>query len=160
MIEPDKLSSAISMACQCHEGQTDKGGAPYILHPLRVMLKMTDEPSRIAAALHDTVEDCGLELSLIRHRFGADVASAVDALSRREGESYDDFIDRCAADDIARRVKLYDLEDNMDMARLGREPTIEDTRRWWKYGQALDRLRIGTVPTVQVPATQSDGIKR
>lgn len=135
------LEAAIALAVTVHSGQVDKGGEPYILHPLRVMLACKTGDQRIAAVLHDSVEDGGLELSLIRHRFGPDVATAVDHLSRRDGETYPEFIDRCGANGIARAVKLADLADNMDMARLGREPTIEDIRRQWKYHDAVNALR-------------------
>ena len=134
------LDRAINLAVSAHCGQLDKGGQPYILHPLRVMLACKTDPQRIAAVLHDTVEDGGVELNLIRHWFGQDIADAVDALSRRSGEDYAAFIERCAANDIARTVKLADLRDNMDMSRLGREPTIEDARRQWKYGDAVNVL--------------------
>ena len=134
------LDNAIILAVQAHSGQVDKAGAPYILHPLRVMLACVTEAEKIAAVLHDTVEDTGLELGLIRHRFGAAVANAVDALTKRAGESYTSFIRRCALDPIARKVKLADLNDNMRLERLGREPTIEDLRRHDKYGEAKNHL--------------------
>ena len=136
----DRLETAISLACEFHNGQKDKGGQPYILHPLRVMLKLDDEDKRIAAVLHDTVEDCGLEIGPIRKQFGAEIAEAVDALTRREGESYMEFIERCGANEIARAVKWADLCDNMKLERLGREPTPEDAKRQRKYWKARERL--------------------
>lgn len=137
---PSALDAAITLAVQAHRGQTDKGGQPYILHPLRVMLACKSEPERIVAVLHDTVEDTGLEMGIIRHRFGMVVANAVDALTRRGGEAYPAFIERCAADPIARKVKLADIADNMDLSRLGREPTTADAQRMWRYGEARNRL--------------------
>jgi (p)ppGpp synthase/HD superfamily hydrolase len=134
------LDKAIELAVQSHAGQVDKAGEPYILHPLRVMMACKSEPGRIAAVLHDTVEDTGLELSLIAHRFGSDVANAVNALTRRDGESYQAFIERCALDPIARTVKLADLADNMNLDRLTRELTIEDARRQQKYAKAREYL--------------------
>lgn len=135
-----RLDDAITLAVQAHRGQTDKAGEPYILHCLRVMLGCRQDQERIAAVLHDTVEDGGLELDLIRHRFGAAVADAVDALTRREGEDYEAFILRCAANPIATIVKLSDLSDNMDLSRLGREPTMADARRQMKYDTAKNVL--------------------
>lgn len=135
----DRLAAAVALAAQCHTGQVDKAGQPYILHPLRVMLRLGREEERIAAVLHDTVEDCGLEVGLIRHRFGAVVAEAVDALSRREGENYGDFIERCGANPLARKVKIADVQDNLDPSRIA-EPTAEDARRAAKYHDALWRL--------------------
>lgn len=136
----ESLDEAILLAVSAHKGQEDKGGAPYILHPLRVMLRCKTAEQRIAAVLHDAVEDGGVELGLIRHWFGEAVADAVHALSRREGEEYEAFIERCAADPIARVVKLADLEDNLDLSRLGREPTIRDAKRADKYHAARARL--------------------
>lgn len=133
------LEDAIALAARCHRHSTDKGGNPYILHPLRVMLKMDDEPSRIAAVLHDVIEDCGLSLFDIR-RFGADVAAAVDALTRRRGESYDSYIDRVSQNEIAIQVKLADLEDNCDLSRI-KEPTERDRERREKYLAAINKLK-------------------
>ncbi|RYY37674.1 MAG: bifunctional (p)ppGpp synthetase/guanosine-3',5'-bis(diphosphate) 3'-pyrophosphohydrolase [Sphingomonadales bacterium] len=136
----DRLTDAIMLACSAHRGQVDKAGAPYILHSLRVMLAVTGEDQRIAAVLHDVVEDCGVDVADIAARFGAPVAQAVLALSRRDGEEYDVFITRCAADSIARTVKCADLADNLDLSRL---PAItpSDMERAEKYRRSLDRLR-------------------
>jgi hypothetical protein len=135
----DSLEDAIILACTAHRGQVDKGGAPYILHPLRVMLAVSDDERRTAAVLHDVVEDCGIDPATIAGRFGDAVAQAVVALSRDEGEDYDAFIERCARDPIARDVKRADIADNLDLSRL---PTItpRDHERIAKYRRALDRL--------------------
>lgn len=133
------LTDAIKLACDAHSGQFDKGGQPYILHPLRVMMMLSGEKRMIAAVLHDVVEDAGIELSLISHWFGAEVAQAVDALSRREGESYGDFIERCANDPIACSVKWADLQDNMDLSRIP-DPGEADYARMEKYRKAADLL--------------------
>lgn len=134
-----RLDRAIALAAAVHQGQVDKGGAPYILHPLRVMLRQLDDERRIAAVLHDVVEDGDITLDTIRADFGDAVAQAVDALTRREGESYDAFVDRCAANAIARDVKRSDIKDNLDLSRL---PTItpRDQERADRYRQALTRL--------------------
>jgi (p)ppGpp synthase/HD superfamily hydrolase len=113
------LEHAIELAVAAHHGQLDKSGAPYILHPLRVMFRMTSEAERMAAVLHDVVEDTDWSLDgLLAEGFPAEVVEAVDCLTRREGEPYDDFVARAAANPIARRVKLADLEDNMDVRRI------------------------------------------
>lgn len=136
----ERVERAILLATEAHRGQVDKAGKPYILHPLRVMLSLDDPAHQIAAVLHDTVEDCGLELALIRHRFGGDIAEAVDALTKREGETYEDFIVRCGRNEIARVVKLADLTDNMDLSRLP-EVTAKDRQRLEKYKRAYSSLR-------------------
>lgn len=115
-----KLTDAILLACSAHDGQTDKAGEPYILHPLRVMQAMTTKTDRIVAVLHDVAEDVEYGWDLIHGgEFSDEVVDAVDALTRREGESYEDFIQRCAANPIARRVKLADIADNLSPSRSG-----------------------------------------
>ena len=84
----DRIAGAIQFAARLHHGQKDKAGAPYILHPLRVMLACKTEDERIVAVLHDTVEDCGACLVTIRHLYGKHIEDAVNALTRREVESY------------------------------------------------------------------------
>lgn len=106
------LNRAIIIATQAHAGQVDKGGNPYILHPLRVMLKMPDEKTRIVAVLHDVLEDTPLTLEDLRKEgFSEDILEALDHLTRREGESYKKFIRRAKQHPISRLVKLEDIED-------------------------------------------------
>ena len=128
-----QLENAIQIALKAHSGQKDKAGAPYILHPLRLMMKMKTEPEQITAVLHDVVEDSGVSLDDLREAGMPDeVVEAVDRLSRRDGEAYEDFILRLKPNALARRVKLADLEDNMDLARLSRV-TQKDRDRLAKY---------------------------
>ncbi len=127
------IEDALELALHAHRGRTDKAGAPYILHVLRVMLAMDDDAARMAAALHDVVEDSEYTLADLRARgFPRKVVAAVHALTRRPGESYEAFILRAAANPIARRVKLADLEDNMDVCRLGtlKQADLERLQRY------------------------------
>ena len=127
------LAHAISLAAQAHETQVDKAGAPYILHPLRLMFKMASEAEMIAAVLHDVVEDTPWTLDRLRAEgFSEEVLAAVDGLTNREGEAYEDYLARVSANAISRKVKLADLEDNMDMRRLG-QLTEKDIARLQKY---------------------------
>jgi (p)ppGpp synthase/HD superfamily hydrolase len=130
------LERAILLAAQAHQGQVDKNGTPYILHPLRVMFRLTEETDRVIAVLHDVVEDTDWTLDRLRAEgFPEEVVEAVDCLTRREGESYDDFVARAAANPIARRVKQADLEDNMDPKRLDRW-SAKDAERFERYHRA------------------------
>ena len=134
------LNRAIEIAAKVHAGQTDKAGSAYILHPLRMMMKMTSEPAMIAAILHDVVEDCEPRESWTLERlktegFSEDVVHAVDCLTKRAGETYDEFVNRGASSQIAHRVKLADLEDNMNLLRL-REIRPKDLARLEKYHRA------------------------
>lgn len=117
------LERAIAIAAEAHAGQTDKGGAPYILHPLRVMMRVEGEHARIAAVLHDLVEDTHWTFDDLRAEgFHEAVVAALDGLTRREGEIYLDFCRRAATNELARQVKLADIEDNLDPARVAALP--------------------------------------
>ena len=134
------LEEAIRIAVEAHRGQKDRAGAPYILHPLRVMLRVRTDAERMAAVLHDVVEDTPWTLDDLRaHGFPAQVLEAVDRLTRRPGEAYDAFVERAAAHPVARRVKLADIEDNLDLRRLD---AIEarDLDRLDRYLRAHRRL--------------------
>jgi hypothetical protein len=140
------LEVAIALACESHRGQTDKAGKPYILHPLRVMLRFESTSEQIVAVLHDVVEDSSVTLDrLFELGFDPSVVNAIDALTRRRGESYDDFIDRILADPLATRIKVRDIQDNLDVSRL---PSLgdEDLQRITKYHQALMRLKPDDLP--------------
>jgi (p)ppGpp synthase/HD superfamily hydrolase len=139
---PD-LERAIVVAVSAHKGQRDKYGRPYILHPLTLMLKMTDETSMTAAVLHDVVEDTTLTLSDLRNEgFPDEVIAAVGSLSKNEKESYDEYIERVSRDPLAVKVKLADLEDNMRITRMNKV-TDKDTLRLAKYLRAWQKLGGG-----------------
>ena len=94
----------------------------------------------MAAVLHDVVEDSDLTLDDLRGRgFPAEVVEAVDCLTKREGESYEERIRRARANHIARRVKLADLEDTMDVRRSG-SLTEKDLERFNKYRRGWQLL--------------------
>ena len=113
------LEKAIEIAVSAHRGGEDKAGDPYILHPLSLMLQFDDLDEMIVAVLHDTVEDSSLTLGALEEAgFSSAVVTAVDALTRRENESYQEFISRLGSNSLARQVKLADLEHNMDVRRL------------------------------------------
>lgn len=138
--EFNALERAISLATEAHAGQTDKAGATYIRHPLRVMETMDTERGRIVAVLHDVVEDTSQDLTTIERAFDTDLRDAVDALTKREEErdDYMRFIERVSRNPIARRVKIADIEDNMDITRLDTvdEGVIENQRKYheaWTY---------------------------
>ncbi|MFP0198390.1 HD domain-containing protein [Pseudomonas sp. PHC1] len=135
------LERAIAIAATAHAGQVDKGGAPYILHPLKVMLRMSSLEERIVAVLHDVVEDCGISLEDLRKEgFSEAVLSAIESVTKMPGESYEDFVERAAQNPIGRVVKLADLEENSDLSRIA-SPSWEDLERVEKYRRAIGRLR-------------------
>lgn len=112
------LEKAILLAANAHMGQTDKVGDPYILHPLRVMMKQKSPVARTVAVLHDVVEDSEQTLDDLRAAgFSEEVCAAVDCLTRRDDESYDEMITRILSNPLAQEVKLADLEDNIELRR-------------------------------------------
>ena len=132
---------AVMIAAEAHLGQHDKGGAPYIEHPLRLMLRAQSPEEKMVAVLHDVIEDsaCTLE-TIAREGFSPQVVGALDRLTRRPAETYEGFIERVAEDPLARRVKLLGLEDNMGPGRIP-QPTDRDRARLEKYRRAITRLR-------------------
>lgn len=135
------LERAIALAATAHAGQTDKAGAPYILHVLRVMLRLDTPEERIAAALHDVVEDCGWTLDQLRAEGFPEISiTAIDSVTRRESETYEEFVLRAKAHPVGRRVKLADLADNSDLSRLA-NVTDRDRARLEKYRLAIEALQ-------------------
>lgn len=134
------LERAIKIAANGHAGQVDKAGAPYILHPLRVMLGLKTNEERIVAVLHDVAEDVpGWTFERLRQEgFSEEVIAALDSVTKRaeEEEDYDAFVRRAAANPIGRRVKMADLRDNCDLSRIA-EPTAKDHERIAKYRRAI-----------------------
>lgn len=137
------LEDAIALAVEAHRGQRDKAGQTYILHPLRVMMRLETEAERMTALLHDVVEDTPYTLDRLRELgYPEEVLGALDCLTKREGESYEAFIERVRPHPLARRVKLADLEDNMDVRRL---PAVgpKEAERLARYRAAWARLKEG-----------------
>lgn len=129
------LERAIEIAAKAHAGQTDKAGQPYILHPLRVMLRVSDTESRIAAVLHDVVEDSEITFDDLRAEgFSESVLAALEALTKRPGETRMEAASRARANPIAREVKLADNAENMDLSRIS-QPTQKDRARVAEYRQ-------------------------
>lgn len=115
----DELSTALQIAAKAHAGQKDKAGADYIKHPLAVSEKCRSPRAKIAALLHDVVEDSDVTLDDLRAAgIGGDVIAAVDCLTKRKGEKLDDYLDRVASDDIAIEVKFADMLHNADVLRF------------------------------------------
>jgi hypothetical protein len=119
------LALAITLANQAHAGQLDKAGKPYISHPLTVMSQMNTPESKIVAVLHDAIEDSDLTIA---------------AITKRDGEPYEDYILRVKSNAIARKVKIADVTHNMDISRIA-NPTEKDFQRLEKYKKVLSELQ-------------------
>lgn len=135
------LERAIAIAAEAHAGQTDKAGAPYVLHPLRMMLRLSSNDERIVATLHDVWEDCpGWTFDRLgREGFSEAIVEALDSVTKREGEDYQAFVARAAINPTGRRVKLADLRDNCDLSRIA-APSARDFERIEKYRRAIEMI--------------------
>jgi (p)ppGpp synthase/HD superfamily hydrolase len=144
MSELELLEKAIGIAVEAHRGQKDRYGVPYILHPLRVMGRLDTAAEKIVGILHDVVEDTDWTFEdLSGEGFPEILLDALRCVTKREGEPYEDFVKRSAGNPLARRVKLADLDDNMDLRRAP-EVTEKDLARLHKYVNAWASLKRNT----------------
>lgn len=137
------FDSALGIAWLAHIGQVDKGGETYILHPIRVAQAVwhLGPEHRTVAILHDVLEDSSTLLINLCDEFSPAIIAGLDAITKRKGEAYADYLARVAADPIAKAVKLADLADNMDpRRRLG---TSDEPHRLAKYERAVAYLTGG-----------------
>jgi len=135
------LEDALALAAQAHRGQRypAPGGEPFILHPLRVMLRVETPAERIVAVLHDLIEDTPYTLTELRRRgYPPTIVAALDLLTHHDSDPYAAYIARLAPDPLARRVKLADLADNLaNNRRLPPDPRARIAR----YEQAIAALQ-------------------
>ncbi len=130
------LDKAIIIAVNAHSGQVDKAGEDYICHPLRVMLKLKTEEERIVGILHDVIEDTNMTYEQLRSEgFSETIIIALKNVTKEKVETYTDFVNRAKSNEISRVVKLADLEDNLDIARI-HNPSKKDYERLEKYKNA------------------------
>ncbi len=138
------IEKAIALAVQKHAGQIDKGGQPYILHPLRLMFKVKTPEQQIVAVLHDVLEDTDTTVvDLISLGFSSEIIEAIQALTKKEGESRIQAAYRAVKNPIARAVKLVDIADNMDLTRIA-QPSEKDLLRLEEYKHVQQILLSGT----------------
>ena len=141
MNEQQQLAEAIEMASKVHLGQFDKGGNPYILHPLHLMSQLLfDTQLATVAVLHDVVEDSdGLVTlnDLRNYGYSERVVVAVSLLTHKEGDDYiENYIKNICSNYDAIRVKRKDLEHNSDITRL-KGISQKDLTRMAKYHKAF-----------------------
>lgn len=139
-MQPFDLERAIEIAAVAHRGQTDKAGQPYFLHPLRVMLACEGQAAQIVAVLHDVIEDTDWTPEALRAEGASvEILAALETVTRRDQETYSEFIERAAGNEIGRAVKIADLHDNLDLSRIA-QPTQADFARMDRYRAALQHL--------------------
>ena len=108
---------AMDIAYHAHHGQVDKGGMPYIFHPIHLAEQMDDEISCCAALLHDVAEDTPITLEQLAGEFPSEVISVLDLLTHREDVPYFDYVRSIRANPIAVKIKLADIAHNSDQTR-------------------------------------------
>ena len=134
MIYTELTIKAMNLAYSAHHGQFDKGGVPYIFHPIHLAEEMDDEISTCVALLHDTVEDTSVTLEDMAKEFPAEVVNAVRLLTHGEDVDYFDYVRAIRQNPIAVKVKLADLRHNGDPKRICNQGNQE--RRRAKYAAA------------------------
>lgn len=136
MTKEELLNKAIKIAQKAHKGQTDKFGTPYIGHVIRVMNSGKTYDEKIVGVLHDVIEDCP-EITLdylLAEGFPNDIVFAIECLTKSPpDQDYTEFVQQTEKSPLAVRVKLNDLEDNMDLKRFTQTLTERDMKRLNKY---------------------------
>ena len=135
------IHKAITIASEAHQGQSSINGEPYILHPLRLLIKAKSNEERIIAVLHDVIEKSNISLADLKNKgFDQNIISSIDSLSRRKSESYVDYIGRLMQNRISVKIKLFDLADNIKMHSENNDNGIYDTKII-QYQNALKQIR-------------------
>tara|TARA_B110000014_G_scaffold75122_1_gene51303 strand:- start:1412 stop:1831 length:420 start_codon:yes stop_codon:yes gene_type:complete len=134
------LGKAISIAVDSHSGQVNDKAQPYVLHPLRMMFKAVTIEEKIIAVLHDVIEKTTIDLEYLRSvGFSDRIVLGIDALSRRPQENYDKYIDRVAENKLATKVKIIDLDDNINSLDLDKSQESK-SNKFLKYQKARNTL--------------------
>ena len=134
------INIALSIAKKAHAGQVDKAGIDYIQHPLYVASQVKTEQEKAVALLHDVLEDSDITAAdLLAYGLSNEVVTAVQTLTKKKGQSYQDYLEKVKSNDLARVVKLADLKHNSDLSRL-KSVTNTDYDRVEKYKNAIRYL--------------------
>lgn len=136
-----KIDDVLKFAYEKHKGQFDKAGVPYILHPLHVALQMETEDEKIVALLHDTLEDTDATIEDFKGLgLSEEIISSIKLLTRSKDMSYMEYIKIISTDKLAKKVKLKDLEHNLDDSRFkGDKNKTESLMK--RYKKAYELLK-------------------
>ena len=135
------LDKAAQICVNKHQGQRDKMGCAYFQHPMHVAMRCSTDDEKVVALLHDTIEDTDVTCEyLLSEGFPRYIVDAILSVTKRDGESYEDFVARAKENPIGRVVKIHDLEDNLDVMRLD-EVSPDMAARFTKYLKALRYLK-------------------
>ena len=133
-------SIAEYIARKAHCGQVDKAGVDYIEHPLKVASLVDGENEKVCALLHDVMEDTEFPEIALRILFGDEIVDTLLLLTHRDGESYEEYIEKISESQLATKVKIADLTHNSDLSRL-KEVTEKDLKRFEKYQKSIEYLK-------------------
>ena len=134
------IDIALAIARKAHAGQVDKAGVDYIQHPLYVASQVKTEQEKAIALLHDVLEDSDITVAdLLAYGLSNKVVTAVQTLTKKKGQSYQDYLEKVKSNNLARVVKLADLKHNSDLSRL-KSVTNTDYDRVEKYKNAIRYL--------------------
>ena len=134
------IDIALAIAKKAHAGQVDKAGVDYIQHPLYVASQVKTEQEKAVALLHDVIEDSDVTADdLLASGLSNEVVTAVQTLTKKKGQSYQDYLEKVKSNNLARVVKLADLKHNSDLSRL-KTVSNTDYERVKKYKNAIRYL--------------------
>jgi metal dependent phosphohydrolase, HD region len=134
------IDIALAIAKKAHAGQVDKAGVDYIQHPLYVASQIKTEQEKAVALLHDVLEDSDITVAdLLAYGLSNEVVTAVQTLTKKKGQSYQDYLGKVKSNNLARVVKLADLKHNSDLSRL-KTVSNTDYERVKKYKNAIRYL--------------------
>lgn len=140
MIYTEMTKKAIKLMFEKHKDQVDKSGMPYVFHPFHLAEQMDDEETTITALLHDIVEDTDTTFEDLRELgFSDNIINALKLMTHDKNIDYFEYVKNISKNPIARKVKIKDLEHNMDTSRLD-EVTDKDLERVKKYKKCYKYL--------------------
>ena len=136
------INKAIDIAFSAHKDQKDKAGRPYFMHPLMVASQMNSEYEICTALLHDVVEDTDITIEELEREFPKEITDALRLLTHDKNTDYLDYVREIKKNPIARKVKLADLNHNLDITRIQDNPKLLEgfMRRREKYEKAKEIL--------------------
>lgn len=143
MIYTELTNKAMIIAYNAHHGQVDKGGIPYILHPVHLAEQMDDEISTCAALLHDVVEDTDVTFGDLEKEFPQEVLDVLRLLTHDDDEDYYEYVTRLKNNPVAKKIKLADIAHNSDQSRLtGTDKDTPEVKEYFKkkYAKAIEIL--------------------
>lgn len=136
------VNIALEIATNAHKGQKDLGGRDYIEHPKAVANLLETDEEKTVGYLHDVLEDTSItEEDLVTMGISSEIVSAIKVLTKKRGEPYTEYIERVKENELARKVKIADLQHNMDLSRIS-NPTKRDFERLEKYKKVLTQLKL------------------